>query len=412
VLGKKHELAELEAKLAAAHQQINTLEEELRTRGLRDPVTGLSNLDAFERHLEAEVARCRRHKRALTLAIVDVDGFRAVNANHGRAAGDRVLAAVGAILDRFTRASDVVCRAGADEFRVMLPESAGWQAMECFERILLELEAADPAPLSCISVSVGVAVHSSRMTADQLVAMSGTALDRARAAGGGRVELSGQDEAAPGPSPKHSDAIAGLAEALLERDRYTGEHSESVVSLAASVARGLGLDEAEIERVQSAALLHDIGKVAIPDHILHNDGPLDDEEWKVMREHPVIGERILRAIPGMGGIARIVRHEHERFDGGGYPDGLAGEDIPIGSRIILACDAYHAMTSDRPYRQAMSHGAAIEEIAKCAGTQFDPKVTGMLIGSLYGRSNLIRRDPPAPVELGPVARPVTAARPN
>ena len=178
--------------------------------------------------------------------------------------------------------------------------------------------------------------------------------------------------------------IAGLAEALLERDRYTGEHSESVVELVDSVARGLGLKEAEAAHIRAAALLHDIGKVAIPDDVLNKEGPLDDDEWKIMRDHPVIGERILRAVPGMGPVARIVRHEHERWDGGGYPDGLSGEEIPIGSRVILACDAYHAMTSDRPYRKAMPHAEAIRELSDCAGKQFDPEVTRMLIGKLYG----------------------------
>jgi HD-GYP domain-containing protein (c-di-GMP phosphodiesterase class II) len=149
------------------------------------------------------------------------------------------------------------------------------------------------------------------------------------------------------------------------------------------VASNLGLDAVEIERIAAAGLLHDIGKVAIPDRILHKPGGLDAEEWDLMREHPVIGERILRAIPGMGAVARIVRHEHERFDGTGYPDGLSGEDIPIGSRIILACDTYHAMTSDRPYRARLAHGEAIAELARCAGTQFDPRVTEALIGCLY-----------------------------
>ena len=119
--------------------------------------------------------------------------------------------------------------------------------------------------------------------------------------------------------------------------------------------------------------------------MLHKPGPLDDAEWELMREHPAIGERILRAIPGMGPIARIVRHEHERFDGKGYPDGIAGDAIPIGARIILACDAYHAMTSDRPYRKGMSHADAVGELAEHAGTQFDPRVTEVLIGALYGR---------------------------
>ena len=138
----------------------------------------------------------------------------------------------------------------------------------------------------------------------------------------------------------------------------------------------------EIERVGHAALLHDIGKVGMPDRVLHKPGPLADEEWDVMREHPVIGERILRAIPGMGSVARIVRHEHERFDGTGYPDRLAGEEIPLGSRIILACDAYHAMTSDRPYRAAMAHDHAIAELARCAGSQFDPRIVAALVGHL------------------------------
>jgi two-component system cell cycle response regulator len=140
-----------------------------------------------------------------------------------------------------------------------------------------------------------------------------------------------------------------------------------------------------VRQVRMGALLHDIGKVGIPDDVLHKQGPLDEREWELMRQHPVIGERILRMIPGLGQIARIVRHEHERWDGGGYPDGLAGTAVPVGSRIILACDAYHAMTSDRPYRQAMSHADAIGELTGNAGTQFDPEVVQALVGYLYGR---------------------------
>ena len=154
---------------------------------------------------------------------------------------------------------------------------------------------------------------------------------------------------------------------------------------ASSFGANLGCSAVEVERVKSAALLHDIGKVAIPDDILHKPGPLTDDEWKLMKEHPVIGERILRVLPGLGTIARIVRHEHERWDGGGYPDGLLGEAIPLGSRIIIAADTYHAITSDRPYRAARPHSTAVEELTRCAGTQFDPQVTAALIGYLYGQ---------------------------
>jgi putative nucleotidyltransferase with HDIG domain len=181
------------------------------------------------------------------------------------------------------------------------------------------------------------------------------------------------------PFRAQAHVIEALATALVERDRYTGEHSAFVVDMARKVATALGLDEVEVERIGHAALLHDIGKVGMPDRVLLKPGPLAGEEWQIMREHPVIGERILRAVPGMGSVARIVRHEHERFDGRGYPDGLAGEAIPLGSRIILACDAYHAMTSDRPYRAGMAHEHAVAELVRCAGSQFDPRIVAALV---------------------------------
>jgi putative nucleotidyltransferase with HDIG domain len=233
--------------------------------------------------------------------------------------------------------------------------------------------------LDCLSASVGVAQYARPMTADQLIAAAAEHLRRARMNGGGRTEIqSGEVD-----SMLAEDTIAGLAEALLERDRYTGEHSEIVSELAGQVARSLGLAGREIEQVRAAALLHDIGKVGIPDDILHKARELSEAEWHTMREHPVIGERIVRTIPGLGPVARIIRHEHERFDGRGYPDGLTGKEIPIGARIILVCDAYHAMTSDRPYRAAIPHGEAIRELAEGAGSQFDPQVTEVLIGHLW-----------------------------
>jgi putative nucleotidyltransferase with HDIG domain len=219
-----------------------------------------------------------------------------------------------------------------------------------------------------------------------LLASARHALGESRATGGGRATVAAQGDAIIDPTKApQREAIEALAVALLERDRYTGEHSEAVIEMAVSVARTLGCDAVEVERVRSAAILHDIGKVAIPDEILHKPGPLNDEEWQLMRQHPVIGERILRVLPGLGAVARMVRHEHERWDGGGYPDGLSGVEIPFGSRVILAADAYHAITSDRPYRAAKSHEHAVEELTRCSGTQFDPDVTAALIVHLGGR---------------------------
>ena len=227
-------------------------------------------------------------------------------------------------------------------------------------------------------------------SADALLAEAAQALDAARADGGGRAVAASDAAPVVGEDPAlnvsgNAEVVVALAQALEERDTYTGEHSESVVDLTGRVAESLGMKPDEVELIRRAALLHDIGKVGIPDEILHKPGPLDDEEWEVMRQHPAIGERILRAIPGQGTLARIVRHEHERWDGKGYPDGLAGEQIPIGARIILACDAYHAMVSDRPYRRAMPHRDAMAELTANAGTQFDPRVVEALIGYLYGR---------------------------
>jgi HD-GYP domain-containing protein (c-di-GMP phosphodiesterase class II) len=179
--------------------------------------------------------------------------------------------------------------------------------------------------------------------------------------------------------------VRALLVALEARDKYTGEHSREVVRLACRVAERLGLGERAVRDVEQVALLHDVGKVGIPDAILQKQGPLDEVEWEVMRKHPIVGERIIAGIPGLSHLAPAMRAEHERWDGGGYPDGLAGEAIPIASRITLACDAFHAMTSERPYRPAMAAADACAELRRNAGTQFDPTVAEALLAELGER---------------------------
>ena len=167
-------------------------------------------------------------------------------------------------------------------------------------------------------------------------------------------------------------ASSALIAAVHARDSYTAEHSREVVDRATAVARRLGMNEEEISDVAQVALLHDIGKIAIPDAILGKPGPLDESEWEQMRCHPVYGERMIHDVPELSHLAPAIRAEHERWDGNGYPDGLAGEEIPLASRITLVCDAYHAMTSDRPYRDALSPEAARAAVAASIGTQFCP----------------------------------------
>ena len=173
-----------------------------------------------------------------------------------------------------------------------------------------------------------------------------------------------------------------LVAAVEARDAYTGDHSRAVVEHAVTVARRLGLSEAEAADIEHVALLHDIGKIAVPDAILNKPGSLTIEEWDVMRGHPLASEELIGNVPGLGHLAPSLRAEHERWDGGGYPDGLAGEAIPMASRITFVCDAYHAMTSDRPYRDALPLAEARRELRDNAGSQFDPRVVAALLDAV------------------------------
>jgi HD-GYP domain-containing protein (c-di-GMP phosphodiesterase class II) len=177
-------------------------------------------------------------------------------------------------------------------------------------------------------------------------------------------------------------SVQSLAALLDLRDGYTGQHSSTVVRLCEEVGRRVGVAGAELEHLRVAAHLHDLGKIGVPDQILHKAGPLDVAEWSIMREHPVWGAQALDRIPGFRAASLAVRHHHERWDGTGYPDGLAGEKIPIGARVIAVCDAYEAMTSTRPYRPALAEPLARERIVAGTGTQFDPAATWGLLSAL------------------------------
>jgi diguanylate cyclase (GGDEF)-like protein/putative nucleotidyltransferase with HDIG domain len=377
-------------ELATLRARVAELEEE-RLRALRlDSVTGLLSARAFRGRLAEEVERARRYQRELSVAVVSIDDFGALELRHGFRAGDELLIAAAKRLSSAVRAHDQIGRTGQAEFGLLLADTEAEGARPALERLLVELEVVGEGSIRAAGASMGIASLDRGMSAEGLIASARLACMQAQGMGGGRavaaaaVPAAHAEVEAEADGPQQ-DAIEALAVALLERDRYTGEHSEAVIAMSGAVARNLGCSPTEVARVKSAALLHDIGKVAIPDEILHKPGPLTDDEWKLMREHPVIGERILRVLPGLGGVARIVRHEHERWDGGGYPDGLAKDAIPLGSRIIIAADTYHAITSDRPYRAAASHATAVEELSRCAGSQFDPDVTAALIGHLYGR---------------------------
>src|SRR3954453_3036654 len=307
----------LRDELRTTHARIAALEAERNDYLRKDRRAGVLTHDAFREASKAALRGSQRRGEPAALVLVDIDGFRALNGRRGAAAGDEALAAVAARLRELVRGGDVLGRTGADELAVVMPGANLSGARGVAERLVSILEQSGP-----VTVSAGIAVDGGTGQLDGLMADAAAILERARIAGGGRVSAPGRT---PTPEPSRG-AIGALALALSERDRGTGEHAEHVVALAGAVARRLNLDAEEVERIAAAALLHDIGKVAVPDSILSKPGPLNDEEWEIMRTHSAIGERILRAVPGLGPVARMVRHGHERFDGNGYPAGPRREE--------------------------------------------------------------------------------------
>jgi two-component system cell cycle response regulator len=191
-----------------------------------------------------------------------------------------------------------------------------------------------------------------------------------------------------GRSSARSQSRDVLLRALAERDPDLGEHISGVAALAEAVARRLNLDDEQIDHIRHAAELHDVGKMAIPDAILDKPAPLEPAEWEFIRRHTIIGERIVAAAPALRPVATLVRSSHERWDGTGYPDQLAGEEIPLGARIVAVCDAFDAMIADRPYRMGVDSVLALGELGRCAGTQFDPAVVAAFTAAFYDRAEL------------------------
>jgi HD-GYP domain-containing protein (c-di-GMP phosphodiesterase class II) len=287
------------------------------------------------------------------------------------------------------RPYDQVARYGGDEFVLLLPGSEEDVATALAERIrdaVADRMAGLPDLQLAGACSIGVAAWHEPLDADDLLDRADRALLLAKRTGKGRVAVANPDVErelamlhAESGSPA---AVQALAAAIEERDAYTHEHTDEVVHLSRGVAMILGLASAQVERIANAALLHDVGKLAVPHEILHKAGPLTPDEWAVMAEHPIAGERVLLRIPQLVPIAPIVRHEHEHWDGTGYPDGLKERKIPIGSRIILACDAYLAMITDRPYRAALTEAEAVAELERGACARFDPEVVDALLDLL------------------------------
>jgi diguanylate cyclase (GGDEF)-like protein len=347
---------------------------------LTDPLTGLGNHRHFHERLQRELTLAEREGLTLSLCLVDIDDFKRINDRYGHPIGDRVLGQVAARL----RQGGESFRLGGDEFAVLLPGLDERAAVSIARSIVERVGAAEIEQVGAVTVSAGVAAYPDQgVGRDELIRLADSALYWAKEDGKNRartyqattsLELSQLQQLAEGPDrAARYRAAASLAKAVDARDVYTGSHSERVGELSARIARRLAIDEPQVELIRLAGSLHDLGKLAIPEEILRKPGALNESERLVLQRHPQIGYRMLESL-GVEPIADWVLHHHERWDGAGYPDRLRGEEIPIGARIIFVADAFDAMTSERVYRKPLSEREALEELERCAGSQFDPAI--------------------------------------
>ena len=366
-------------RLAWYRRRIETLEQQ----AVVDDLTGLRNQRALWRELSRRVAACSPSS-PLAVVMLDFDLFKEVNEDYGHAVGDAVLRRGAAVLRAAAPSPRLAFRYGGEEF-VLISGGGEDDARELAERVRAELAAQNGA-LPAVTASCGVAEVESPVEPWVVLDRADSALREAKRAGRNRVVAAGRPDPAVSPylvgeleSETARRAALALAVATLQvRDRETADHSDDVLTLCEAIGRRLDFDERALQHLKAGAQLHDVGKVAVPLAILNKPGPLTEPEWSLIREHTVVGERILRSVPEMAEVATVVRHSHEHWDGSGYPDGLSGDQIPLASRVILCADAFHAIRCDRPYRRGRSARDALKELRMHAGTQFDPTVVEAL----------------------------------
>jgi diguanylate cyclase (GGDEF)-like protein/putative nucleotidyltransferase with HDIG domain len=385
--GRQIKLLEKVALQIAAPVENAQLYARLEQKSRVDEITGLFNRHHFEERLKEEVSRHSRYGDVFSIFMLDLDNFKAYNDVYGHPAGDILLSHVGKIIQSSVRDADQAFRYGGDEVVVILPQTARNDAYVVAERVREQIAGEMEKKAITVTCSIGLASYpTDGVIAGELVDVADSALYYAKRAGGNRVYLSSKIPSEPlddgGIYGKRNglSAIYALVSAVEARDPYIYGHSRKVSTYAGALAEAIGLSPDEVSKVSTAALLHDIGKIGIPDKVLSKKKKLNGENWEAIKTHPRLGANIISNIPNLVPCVSSILHHHERWDGSGYPEGLKGEKIPLGARILAIADSFEAMTSARPYRPALSREGVVKELRQGAGIQFDPYLVEVFIG--------------------------------